>query len=89
MHDRVSIYVYLLDEGTDVWRPVEAIPLENGIYRIVSENSDTEDERWQFTTGDVVRCVHKTLHDTEPRECLVAVEKVDRTSNSLRKKSLI
>lgn len=77
MHDRVSIYVYLLDQGTHVWRAVEAVPLENDTYWIVSENPHPDDEQWQFTKGDVVRCVHKTLHGTKPRECLVAVEKVE------------
>lgn len=77
MHDPVSIYVYLLDEGTHVWRPVEAVPLEDGSYRIVSDNLHPDDERWQFVKGDVVRCIYKTLHDTKPRECLVAIEKVE------------
>jgi hypothetical protein len=44
-----QIYVYLLDEGTDVWRPVEAMQLTEGVYRIASEPA--EDEKWQFLTS--------------------------------------
>ncbi len=77
MDKQITIYVYLLEEGTDVWRPVQAVPVENDTYRIVSLNLDSEDERWQFTTGDVVRCIRKTLHDTKAKKCLVAVEKIN------------
>jgi hypothetical protein len=66
----VTIYVALLDEGTDVWRPVQAQP-EGRFYRIVG--SVPEDERWAFQPDSLVRC--------EPREFaessgLVAVEAV-------------
>jgi hypothetical protein len=77
MSQQATIYVYLLEESTDSWRPVQAVPVDNDTYRIVSENPDPEDEKWQFTTGDVVRCIHKTLHDTKLREYLVAVEKIN------------
>jgi hypothetical protein len=77
MNEQVAIYICLLEEGTDSWRPVQAVPIENDTYRIISENPDPEDERWQFTTGDLVRCIHKTLHDTKHRECLLAVEKIN------------
>jgi hypothetical protein len=65
-----TIYVALLDEGIDVWRPVEAQP-EGEFYRIVG--SVPEDEKWAFDPGSLVRC--------EPREFadgsgLVAVEAV-------------
>jgi hypothetical protein len=32
-----QIYVSLLDEGTDVWRPVAAEHIRDDIYRIVGE----------------------------------------------------
>jgi hypothetical protein len=65
-----TIYVYLLDEGTDVWRPVDADHVSGNKYRILSVNPDPDDEHWQFNAGDVVA--------TEMRElsgglCLVAV----------------
>ncbi len=70
--DNPTIHVKLLDEGTDVWRPVGAIPLGSGHYRIISENSSPQDERWEFTAGDIVVCEKRRLSGGE---CLVAVKK--------------
>jgi len=58
-----TIYVALLDEGTDVWRPVEAEELHDGIFRIVSRNSKPDDERWEFSSGSVVRCERRQLSE--------------------------
>ncbi len=76
MADLTRIYVYLDNEGTDVWRPVDAEHLGGDRYRIVSANADPENERWRFATGDVVRCVVRTLCDATPHACLVATEKI-------------
>jgi hypothetical protein len=67
-----TIYIALLEEGVDVWRPVEATALPNGLFRIVSENADSETEIWQFQTGAVVRCEQRIFADG--KEGLVAVE---------------
>jgi len=70
----VEIFVALIGEGVDVWRPVQAESLGGRLYRIATVNPDPQAERWQFVRGDVVRC--------EPREFsggtrgLVAMEKV-------------
>ncbi len=61
MATKETIYVALLDEGVDVWRPVEAIHEHDDVYSIVSVNSDPEDEHWQFHTGEAVRCRRKTF----------------------------
>jgi hypothetical protein len=50
----VTIYMPLLDEGTDVWRPVEATRLTDDTYRI--EGVMDENEEWAFAPGSVVRC---------------------------------
>ena len=55
------IYVALLDEGTNVWRPVAAVPLGGSVYRIISQNACPDDEAWQFATGSEVRCEPRTL----------------------------
>ena len=68
------IYVELLDEGTKVWRPVEALQVGPTQYRIESMNRDPEDERWRFQQGDVVRCESFTFSEGEVG--LVAVERV-------------
>ncbi|HUI87503.1 MAG TPA: hypothetical protein VLX61_02135 [Anaerolineales bacterium] len=49
-----QIYVALLDEGTDVWRPVEAVAVGDGLFKIESKNLHPENERWEFTTGEIV-----------------------------------
>jgi hypothetical protein len=70
-----TIYVALLNEGTSVWRPVAAIPVGDGMYQIVSENDDPEDEQWEFSTGDVVLCVSRTFGNGSG---LVAVRRINR-----------
>jgi hypothetical protein len=60
---RRTIYVALLDEGTDVWRPVDAEELRDGLFRIMSENSRPHDERWEFPPGSIVRCERRHLSE--------------------------
>ena len=69
-----TIYIYLVDEGTDVWRPVDAEHLSDNRYRIVTPNANPEDEHWQFQTGTVVRCEWRTLSGGRQ---LVAVEPLE------------
>ena len=49
-----KIYVKLLDEGTDVWIPVDAEKI-NDHYKIISENTSDGDEIWEFNYGDHVK----------------------------------
>ena len=60
---RMTIYVRLLDEGTDAWYPVEAVPVSDGIYEIVGKNPDPEDLHWEFGEGSKVRCRPRQLSD--------------------------
>ena len=76
INNNIEIYVYLLDEGTDVWRPVQAEKLSENTFRIVSQNNDPENEKWQFSTGDIVKCEEKILSNSKPNKCLVAIEKI-------------
>jgi hypothetical protein len=66
--------VALLDEGTAVWRPVEASHEGGDRYRILGVNVDPENERWEFQPGDVVRCRETTFSGGSSG--LVAFEKV-------------
>jgi len=63
----MTIYIELMNEGTDCWRPVEAKDLGDGHFLIVS--SQPEDEDWQFKPGDIIECRKKQLQDGL---CLVA-----------------
>jgi hypothetical protein len=51
-----KIFVSLIDEGVDVWRPVLAEQLRDNIYRIAYQPYDRELETWQFEPGNEVIC---------------------------------
>jgi hypothetical protein len=68
-----TIYIELLDEGVNVWRPVEAERREDGLYRIVSGPPD-ETETWKFPQGTVVRCEERTF--SGGRKGLAACERI-------------
>lgn len=61
MKDRVQIYVALLGEGTEVWRPVEAEQIGPVAYRLAGPVP--EGETWEFQPGDVVRCKEKLFFE--------------------------
>ena len=71
----VTIFVALLDEGVDVWRPVRARPLDHGLFRIVGVEADTSDETWQFPAGAIVRCEEKRF--AAGTSGMVAVEQAE------------
>jgi hypothetical protein len=59
-----TILMPLLNEGTAVWRPVQADMLEDGCYRVTGQASD--DEEWAFPTGAVVIVDHENRIVSEP-----------------------
>ena len=56
-----TIYVALLDESVDVWRPVEAVIEGAGIYRLPP--SAPAGETWLFPPGSRVRCEPRDLSE--------------------------
>jgi len=66
------IYVRLLDEGTEVWRPVNAKQLAMDLYCIEEETVPSE-ENWEFRPGTVVRV---KLHAGRSGEFLAAISAV-------------
>jgi hypothetical protein len=50
------IYVYLIDEGVDVWRPVQATQISSELFQIDPNAVVLDSERWQFQPGQTVRC---------------------------------
>lgn len=54
-----TIYVKLLDEGTDVWRPVDAERISDSVYRLVGTQDDTE--KWEFASGSRVYVEKRNL----------------------------
>ena len=67
------VYVALLNEGTKVYRPVDAVWRREGVFEILSQCP--EDETWAFSTGDLVRCRKHTF--SGGTSGLLAVERVD------------
>ena len=65
-----TIYLPLLNEGTDCWRPVEAIELGSDLFRIVSQKP--EDEEWPYRSGEVVRCRWRQFSEGEGWEAVAA-----------------
>ncbi len=61
----------LLDEGVEVWRPVEAEVLDDG-FRVLGPVPDTE--HWRFEPGSLVQVTKKRLSEGEQ---WVAVENGD------------
>jgi hypothetical protein len=64
-----TLFMPLLNEGTEVWRSVEAEPLGDGTFRILGPTPNSEE--WAFGPGSIVSCEPQVLSDGE--EHLVAV----------------
>lgn len=58
-----EVFVQILDEGTPVYRPVEAVFVAKGIYRLKDSGPYDSDECWEFPPGSLVRCEERTLQD--------------------------
>jgi hypothetical protein len=52
-----EIFVKLLDEGTDCWRPVNANPIGDGVFEVLG--IEPFGETWEFAPGTHVRCQQK------------------------------
>jgi hypothetical protein len=51
----VDAYIRLLNEGTDVVRPVQLIDLQDGTFRILATpDYDPKEEEWEFLPTSVV-----------------------------------
>jgi len=51
-----TIYMPLLEEGIDVWRPVLARRISGDSYRILDQDYDRDVETWEFEPGTIVKC---------------------------------
>ena len=59
-----QIYIALMDEGIDAWRPVPALRLEVDTYVVLRpDDYDPSFEKWQFPPGTLVICEQKQLSD--------------------------
>ena len=70
--EMATIYIRLLDEGIDVFRPTSAEPSQDGFFKVLpTANYDAQDEKWEFVPGSLVGCEKRKL---EGEEVLVAVK---------------
>ncbi len=52
-----TIYIPLLDEGTDVARPTQGVSMGAGIFRVLpTPDYNSESETWEFPPGCTVIC---------------------------------
>jgi hypothetical protein len=71
----VSVYVRLLGEGTNVFRPTLGSPVAGSHVRLLATpDYDEEDEDWEFKPGSVVLVQRRRL---EGREVDVAVALIE------------
>ena len=60
---RTTIYVKLLNEGTEVYRPVTATHISGNRYQVEGfDIYDPEDELWEFPPGCYVNVVGTITH---------------------------
>lgn len=75
MTRETEIFVRLLDEAVDVWRPVKAVHVRDTLYVIAGHLRD--DEVWEFVPGETVECEAK---DWDGAHVLIAVRRAERTT---------
>jgi hypothetical protein len=57
----IPIYVRLLEEGVEVWRPVTATRVGGSMYRIVGDTP--AGESWEYKTAELVWCRVRVFAD--------------------------
>lgn len=70
--DARQIYVRLLGEGTEVWRPAAAAGLPDGTFILSNMTPVPQDERWEFPPGSRVVVEEKNFEGKSGTE-LVAI----------------
>jgi hypothetical protein len=68
----VQVYVALIDEAVDVWRPVQARAVGDDVFELLG--IVPPEESWQFQPGARVRCDMRAFANGE--RGLVAYEQV-------------
>jgi hypothetical protein len=70
----MTVFVKLLGEGTDVWRPTQAERVDvNTVKLLPTADYGACDEQWEFSPGSIVRCENRILSG---EEVMVAVAQV-------------
>ena len=70
-----KIFIALLDEGVDVWRPAPAWRVDGSTYIVLRPDGyDPDEERWEYPPGSTVHCEVRTVSDGT---ILAAVRRVE------------
>jgi hypothetical protein len=68
----MQAFVYLLDEGTDCWRPVELVQIDTNTFQVVGPMPD--DEEWEFPPGALVKVRDKTFSSGFAGKVVISVD---------------
>lgn len=80
----INIYIKLLNEGTEVYRPVPAMMYKDDTYRVLGDDiHDPTDEEWEFLPGTLVLVNTKNISG---ENLIVAVKKI--SDNNYTKDSI-
>lgn len=74
MAPTTTVFVKLLNEDIDVWRPVAAEHLRGDLYRLLED--PPEGEVWPFGKNDLVVCHRQLGSEPQRGAMLVAREKL-------------
>jgi hypothetical protein len=74
IRDPITVFVGLPDKGPSAFRPVQARPLEGDLYRLIGVEADVRDEKWEFPSGAIVRCVQTQTDGSECRLTAISIE---------------
>ena len=77
-----TVYVRLLDEDVDVWRPVPATFEGSDVYRLSEQQPDGE--RWEFRPGSRVHCKRQALADGEEAHLVARAHEAVRQAGEVR-----
>jgi hypothetical protein len=64
-----TIYMQVLNEGTNVWRPVQATAVTSDTYRVEGNMPTYED--WAFAPNSLVHCRRTSFIDGRERMTVV------------------
>ena len=67
-----TIYMPLIDEGTDVWRPVLAERLGESRYRVLGPAPELE--QWLFSPASIVRVELRPLSEGDVQVAIAAAD---------------
>jgi hypothetical protein len=61
-----TVYVALLEEGTNVWRPAPARKVADSTYELLRPaDYDPDDEKWEFPPGSIVQVAPRCMSGGE------------------------